>query len=142
MKVLQALAHCHVGGVAHRDIKPENVMIGSDGEIKLIDFGLSKVHDNKSASMKTIAGTPYYMAPEVINGSYNKECDVWSAGVLLYLLLTGLLPFYAKGRMEQFEKITSGKYNKDAKGLANKSKEVKDLLSRMLVVDVRARISA
>lgn len=68
MKLLKAINHCHSQGVAHRDIKPENIMISEDGDLKLIDFGLSKLVKNKK--MKTIVGTPYYIAPEVLQGKY------------------------------------------------------------------------
>lgn len=71
-KLLRAINHCHATGVVHRDIKPENIMYGRDGEIKLIDFGLSKTMTSKHAQLTTIAGTPYYMAPEVINGDYTQ----------------------------------------------------------------------
>jgi calcium-dependent protein kinase len=69
-KLLRAINHCHASHITHRDIKPENIMIGSDGEIKLIDFGLSKQRKGNK-QMNTIAGTPYYMAPEVLDGEYN-----------------------------------------------------------------------
>jgi calcium-dependent protein kinase len=92
-KLLRAINHCHASGVVHRDIKPENIMYGKDGEIKLIDFGLSKTVAGKHTQLTTIAGTPYYMAPEVIDGEYTQQCDVWSLGVLMYVLLSGYLPF-------------------------------------------------
>jgi serine/threonine protein kinase len=69
-RLLRAINHCHASGVVHRDIKPENIMYGKDGEIKLIDFGLSRTVANKNTQLTTIAGTPYYMAPEVIDGEY------------------------------------------------------------------------
>lgn len=88
-----ALAHMHAQGIVHRDIKPENIMLDESESLKLIDFGLSKVQTGKS-SMKTFAGTPYYMAPEVMEGSgYGSQCDCWSAGVLLYVFMSGYLPF-------------------------------------------------
>jgi calcium-dependent protein kinase len=72
-KLLRAVNHCHASGVVHRDIKPENIMIGADHEIKLIDFGLSYKSDetHNLSHLSVIAGTPYYMAPEVIKGDYN-----------------------------------------------------------------------
>jgi len=91
-KLFSALAHMHAQGVVHRDIKPENIMLTSKDELKLIDFGLSK-RTNKGAAMKTIAGTPYYMAPEVLDGEYHEKCDTWSLGVLLYVFMSGYLPF-------------------------------------------------
>lgn len=70
-KLLRAVNHCHSVGVVHRDIKPENIMYGKDGEVKLIDFGLSRNVQNKVSRLSTIAGTPFYMAPEVLYGEYN-----------------------------------------------------------------------
>lgn len=110
-KLLQAITHCHSLKIAHRDIKPENVMIGKSKEIKLIDFGLSKRSKKGASKMKTVVGTPYYVAPEVLQGKYSYECDVWSLGVLLYILLSGYLPFGGDGAAEVFEKITKGAYS-------------------------------
>jgi len=103
-KVVLAVNHCHANNIIHRDIKPENIMYGKDGEIKLIDFGLSKILDTKKV-MNTIVGTPYYMAPEVIKGVYDKKCDIWSIGVLLYTLVSGYLPFTGKNRFVVYDKI-------------------------------------
>ena len=66
-------------------------MIGKDQQIKLIDFGLAK--QVKTAKLKTEAGTPYYMAPEVVKGNYGPRCDVWSLGIILYIMLSGHFPF-------------------------------------------------
>jgi calcium-dependent protein kinase len=92
-KLFRAVNHCHANNIVHRDIKPENIMIGKDGEMKLIDFGLSKRNTTKNSHLSSIAGTPYYMAPEVLDGDYNLKCDIWSLGVLMYTLLSGYLPF-------------------------------------------------
>jgi calcium-dependent protein kinase len=108
-KLLLAINHCHGINIAHRDIKPENIMYGADGEVKLIDFGLAK-SQKKKQTMHTIAGTPYYMAPEVLKGKYGVECDIWSLGVLLYILLSGYLPFSGNSRAEIFEAIADGKF--------------------------------
>lgn len=104
-KLFRAINHCHANNIVHRDIKPENIMIGQDNEIKLIDFGLSKSSVSKNQKLFTIAGTPYYMAPEVLNGNYNYKCDIWSLGVLMYVLLSGYLPFQGENRNEVFDKI-------------------------------------
>ncbi len=92
-RLLRAINHCHANGVVHRDIKPENIMIGADDQLKIIDFGLSKRSRDKNSLLSTIAGTPYYMAPEVLEGEYNYKCDIWSLGVLMYVLVSGYLPF-------------------------------------------------
>jgi serine/threonine protein kinase len=87
--------------VIHRDIKLENILVGNDGVIKLIDFGVSISQKEKKANM-SIAGTPQYMAPEVLTGYYGKECDIWSLGVCMYYLLTGSLPFKSKTPLRMF----------------------------------------
>ena len=92
-KLLRAINHCHAHGIAHRDIKPENILVGNDNEIKLIDFGLSKQDLSHAYNLQSLAGTPYYTAPEIVHGLYNYKCDIWSLGILLYLLLSGYLPF-------------------------------------------------
>lgn len=86
-------------------------MYGQDNEVKLIDFGLSKRSKDKNSVLSTIAGTPYYMAPEVLEGEYNYKCDIWSMGVLMYVLVSGYLPFQGESRHEVFNKISTGKYH-------------------------------
>lgn len=105
LKCLQALQHCHALGITHRDIKPENIMFGRDGEVRLVDFGLAK---DTPMHMKSYAGTPYFMAPEVLNGDYTHKCDIWSLACVLYMLMVGKLPFTGSSRNEVFEKIKSG----------------------------------
>ena len=87
-----AVAYCHDKGVVHRDLKPENIMYGNDGEIKLIDFGFALVQKKSKAEMD-IAGTPYYIAPEVLKKSYDEKADMWSIGVISFILLSGSPPF-------------------------------------------------
>lgn len=92
-QILQAINYCHNNGVCHRDLKPENFIFATkdeDSDIKIIDFGLSKIFDPSStsyAAMKTGCGTPYYISPEVLTHNYNHMCDMWSAGCILYVLL-------------------------------------------------------
>ena len=107
-ELFKAINHCHAQGVIHRDIKPENIMITDNDEIRLIDFGLSKIQTGKS--MEGIAGTPLYMAPELIQGSYGGKVDLWSLGVLLYVLVSGMQPFYAKLAKDVFAKIKKGNW--------------------------------
>ena len=93
-KLLHAIRYCHAQNVVHRDLKPENVLFQDTTEsatMKIIDFGLSRVFDNQHHSelMHTRVGTPYYIAPEVIGRNYGPQCDLWSIGVILYILLCG-----------------------------------------------------
>lgn len=111
MDVIKAINHCHNKKVVHWDIKPENVMIGEDGNIKLIDFGLSQKNQTLTSKMSEQVGTPYYLAPEMIKGKYVDQCDMWSFGVLLYVMLSGYLPFTGSNEEEVYAKITEGKYS-------------------------------
>lgn len=92
-KLMRAVNHCHANGIVHRDIKPENIMIGKDKNLKLIDFGLARIHNSEKRNMRTVTGTPFFMAPEVLSESYDHKCDIWSLGVVMYVLLSGYLPF-------------------------------------------------
>ena len=139
-KLLKAINHCHSLNIAHRDIKPENILVTDDGDVKLIDFGLSKQVKNKK--MKTIVGTPYYIAPEVLQGKYGLKCDIWSLGVILYILLSGYLPFGGSNAAEVFEKVTSGEYTFNQKEWKFVSPEAKELIENMLQVDVKKRYNA
>ena len=105
-QLLEGLAYSHKKGIAHRDIKPENILLDilPDGTIivKIIDWGCAHsfmVNKQKGVKMSKFCGTHQYMAPEVFGKSYDEKCDVWSAGVVLFILLTGMPPFY--GRNEQ-----------------------------------------
>ena len=82
-------------------------MFGKDGEVRLVDFGLAKDTTNH---MRSYAGTPYYMAPEVINGDYTHKCDIWSLACVLYILMAGKLPYTGTSRKEVFDKIKAGAY--------------------------------
>lgn len=112
-KLLHALKHCHMNGIVHRDLKPENVMFGEDDEIKLIDFGLAK--QNITNKMQTFAGTPYYTAPEVIQGEYGPDCDLWSLGVLTYFMLSGFYPFKGRNKKELFYNVQFSQLDFSAK---------------------------
>jgi len=116
-------------------------MLATTGELKLIDFGLSKRQDG-GRKLKTIAGTPYYMAPEVLDGKYDSKVDTWSLGVLLYVFMSGYLPFQGDNRNDVFHKIQNGKYHFNHAEFQECSKEVTDLISCLLVVDPNKRLSA
>lgn len=91
-QLFSAINHCHANNVIHRDIKPENIMLTESNSVRLIDFGLSKISMSK-IPLHEIVGTPYYMAPEVLDANYNEKADIWSLGCLLYVLVSGYLPF-------------------------------------------------
>jgi calcium-dependent protein kinase len=98
-QVMSAVNYCHCAHIVHRDIKPENVMLieGKDEQltVKVIDFGTAQVF-KKSQKFSQLTGTPYYVAPEVIQGVYDEKCDIWSCGVIMYILLCGIPPFNGK----------------------------------------------
>lgn len=131
----------HAQGVVHRDIKPENIMLTKSDELKLIDFGLSKKQEGDK-KLKTIAGTPYYMAPEVLNGQYDSKCDTWSLGVLLYVFMSGYLPFQGDNRNEVFEKIANARFHFNHDEFKQCSELVLDFIRKLLVVDPKKRLSA
>jgi predicted Ser/Thr protein kinase len=94
-QICAALDHAHQKGMIHRDIKPDNILISSvDGAVKLLDFGLARVRDDSFGELSVLAGTPYYMAPEQIDGSpIDHRADIYALGVILYRMFTGQLPF-------------------------------------------------
>lgn len=113
-EILLAINYCHSMGVCHRDLKPENILLDTGNRIKLIDFGTAEAFD-KAAGMRGLIGTLYYVAPEVAKeeGVYDEKCDIWSLGVILYLLLVGNVPFNGKTESQIFAKIRAGTYSKE-----------------------------
>ena len=135
-QILEAVNYLHYHGVCHRDLKPENILLSSMDEcsqLKLIDFGLSKVLKTMDDIMNGAVGTLYYMAPEVILGNYNEKCDVWSCGVILYIMLSGNPPFYAKNEEKLKQKICEMKYNFDAPAFSKVSEDAKELIRQIFV---------
>ncbi|KAJ9146489.1 hypothetical protein P3X46_028748 [Hevea brasiliensis] len=133
--------YCHDMGVVHRDIKPENVLLMSSGKIKLADFGLAMRISN-CQTLSGLAGSPAYVALEVLSGNYSEKVDIWSAGVLLHTLLVGMLPFQGDSLEAVFEAIKKVKLDFHSGIWESISKPACDLLSRMLTRDVSARITA
>ena len=97
-QVLSAVVYCHQHNIVHRDLKPENLLLefkrqpNEDNNVKVIDFGTS-IEYNPNQKLRARLGTAYYIAPEVLRGEYDEKCDVWSCGVILYILLCGYPPF-------------------------------------------------
>ena len=127
--LFEACCHMHSQGIVHRDIKPENIMLSKTGELKIIDFGLSKQQAKEGQKLKTIAGTPYYMAPEIMDGHYDSKVDSWSLGVLIYVFMSGYMPFKGSKRYDIFSKIQSGNFNFDHPEFEKCSNDVKNLIS-------------
>lgn len=156
-QIMKAIIHCHIQGVCHRDLKPENfIMISRDDPytLKLIDFGLSRTFDSKDdmvlqpkkpsdangketkrhtrAVLMTKAGTPFYIAPEVLTGNYNEKCDVWSAGVILYILFCGYPPFYGENNKQILDEVKKGKLDFSSVEWSNKSHQAIDIIRKMV----------
>ena len=146
-QLLSAVAYCHENGVIHRDLKPENILIENSEEkdkeffhIKVIDFGTCEIFKKKKLTEQI--GTSFYIAPEVIKNSYNEKCDLWSCGVILYILLCGSPPFYGKNEKEIFKKIIEGNFTFRHKIWNKISSEAKNLVLKLLQVNPDKRISA
>jgi len=128
-------------GVIHRDIKAENIMIDTNDQVKLLDFGLSK--NARGVTDREICGTPYYMAPEMILGDkYDTQIDNWSLGVMLYYTVSGHLPFNQRTQKELFAQICYGAVDFPYKEFNFVSDECKDLIRKMLVIDPKKRYTA
>ncbi|XP_043701294.1 calcium-dependent protein kinase 20-like [Telopea speciosissima] len=135
---------CHSLGVMHRDLKPENFLFVSQQEesaLKTIDFGLS-VFFRPGETFTDVVGSPYYVAPEVLRKHYGQECDVWSAGVIIYILLSGVPPFWDETEQGIFEQVLKGELDFVSDPWPGVSDSAKDLVRRMLVRDPKKRLTA
>ena len=155
-QIITAVSYCHNQGICHRDLKMENVLFlnnHTNSPIKIIDFGLSQCIEKKklvqvltgknygNITMNSPVGSPHYISPEILNGKYNQKCDIWSAGVILYAILSGCFPFEGDTDKEIFNAIKNKKYQFHEEEWKNISKEAKDLIKHMLV-DEDKRYSA
>lgn len=140
-ELMLVIKYCHDMGVVHRDIKPENILLTSSGKLKLADFGLA-MRVASGQSLSGLAGSPAYVAPEVLSGSYRERVDIWSAGILLHALLTGVLPFQGKSLETVFDAIKSTELDFHSGLWESISGPARDLVGKMLKRDVSARISA
>ncbi|XP_074379014.1 calcium-dependent protein kinase 26-like [Apium graveolens] len=135
---------CHSLGVMHRDLKPENFLFVNEEEdapLKAIDFGLS-VFFKPGDTFTDVVGSPYYVAPEVLRKFYGQECDVWSAGVIIYILLSGVPPFWDENEHGIFEQVLRGELDFESEPWPSISDDAKDLVKKMLVRDPKKRLTA
>ena len=125
-KIISAVAYCHEKGICHRDLKPQNILFCDEtpnSQLKIVDFGISKIYDpslsslkeelndiNKNKKMTSQIGTRYYLSPEAIKGSYTEKCDIWSLGIILYILLSGYPPFMGENDNQILQNIISCKF--------------------------------
>ncbi|PKI56864.1 hypothetical protein CRG98_022751 [Punica granatum] len=142
--IVNVVHACHFMGVVHRDLKPENFLFASKDEgamLKATDFGLS-VFIEEGKVYRDIVGSAYYVAPEVLKRSYGKEIDIWSAGVILYILLSGVPPFWAETEKGIFDEILKGELDFESHPWPLISKSAKDLVRKMLTKDPKKRITS
>lgn len=144
--LLDALNYCHeVEAIVHRDIKPENVVFVTskiDSPVKLIDFGLSRRYTKDSNFMTTKVGTTTYVAPEVLSGEYTQSCDVWSIGVIAYILLCGYPPFDGVTERITYQNIFTGHFTFPLPGWGKISCSAKEFICFLLTVDQFERPTA
>ncbi|XP_030640876.1 calcium/calmodulin-dependent protein kinase type IV [Chanos chanos] len=144
-QILEAVAYLHENGVVHRDLKPENLLyadLSLDAPLKIADFGLSKIIDEQ-VTMRTVCGTPGYCAPEILRGNaYGPEVDMWSVGVILYILLCGFEPFFdPRGDQYMYSRILNCDYEFVSPWWDEVSLNAKDLVSKLIVLDPQKRLS-
>ena len=147
-QILSAINYCHKMNIIHRDLKPENILIinreEEDNElffVKICDFGTAKLLEEGKIE-KQFVGSSYYIAPEVLLEKYNEKCDLWSIGVIMYVLLTGKPPFPGKNNDEIYQHIKEGRYDLKNNLWNNHSEESKDLIYNLLLKDINKRFSA
>ena len=157
-QIVSAVAYCHEKGICHRDLKPQNILFCDENPhspVKIVDFGISNIFDpsltnlqneikEQTISLKKMdsqIGTIYFMSPEIIKGSYNEKCDIWSLGIMLYYLLCGYPPFVCANESKLIESIVESKLTFPSEDWKNISESAKDLIKKMLCSE-KKRISA
>ena len=128
----------------HRDLKPENLLLEGDGPtslIKVIDFGTSQRYD-PTKKMEQRFGTPYYIAPEVLKGNYDNKCDMWSCGVIMFILLSGRPPFDGSNDTQILEAVKKGKVELKGSMWSKVSEDAKDIVKKLLAKDPSKRLTA
>ena len=143
-QVLQCINYCHQNHIIHRDLKPENILLEQNKEfdqIQIIDFGTSLVFD-PSRTLDEKLGTPYYIAPEVLNKNYDNKCDIWSCGVITYILLSGMPPFNGQSDQEIMKKVRQGSFSFEDKAWSQISDKCKDFITKLLTYNKDERPDA
>ena len=143
-QILGCINYCHQNNIVHRDLKPENVLLEQNREfdqIKIIDFGTSLVFD-ESKKLDEKLGTPYYIAPEVLAKNYGSKCDIWSCGVITYIVLSGIPPFNGASDQEIMKKVKVGKFSFADQIWGSISETGKDFITQLLTKDQDKRPSA
>ncbi|KAL7188999.1 hypothetical protein ACSBR1_038796 [Camellia fascicularis] len=143
-QIVTVVHNCHSMGVMHRDLKPENFLLLSsdeDSPLKATDFGLS-VFFKPGDVFRDLVGSSYYVAPEVLRRDYGAEADIWSAGVILYVLLSGVPPFWGDNEKGVFDSVLRGHINFSSDPWPSISNSAKDLVKKMLRADPKERLSA
>jgi len=145
VKMLKAMAYCHAHKVAHCDMKPKNLLLTSEDNhsyIKVADFGFA-AHCHTEKCLTKQCGTPFFVSPEILmRQPYDQQTDMWSVGCIIFLLLSGNLPFMGRSQKELFKKIVSGKFEFKEEGWEGISDDAKDLVQKLLVLDPDERITA
>ncbi|PKI53125.1 hypothetical protein CRG98_026487 [Punica granatum] len=142
--LMEVVKYCHDNGVIHRDLKPENILLVSTSRkspIKLADFGLA-TYIKPGQYLHGTVGSPFYIAPEVLVGGYNQAADVWSAGVILYILLSGLAPFWGRTKSKIFEAVRAANLRFPSSHWDSVSSSAKELIAGMLQLDPSKRLTA
>ncbi|RZR76787.1 hypothetical protein BHM03_00001669, partial [Ensete ventricosum] len=144
VQILSVVSFCHLQGVVHRDLKPENFLFTSEDEkctLKAIDFGLSDFV-KPDERLTDIVGSAYYVAPEVLHRSYGTEADMWSIGVIAYILLCGSRPFWARTESGIFRAVLKAEPSLDESPWPSLSSQAKDFVKKLLNKDYRKRMTA
>lgn len=142
--LMEVVMYCHNKGVVHRDLKPENILLSTksfSSPIKLADFGLA-TYIRPGQSLHGTVGSPFYIAPEVLSGGYNQAADVWSAGVILYILLSGIPPFWGKTKSQIFNAVRAADLQFPSNSWDSISASAKELIRGMLCKDTSKRLTA
>lgn len=143
--ILQTVAYLHENNCVHRDLKPENLIFANpseDAQLKITDFGFAERY-KASGTLTQSCGTPEYVAPEILSDDpYDEKCDVWSVGVIVYILLCGFPPFYGETDEELFKKVNEADYEFCEPYWDDVSEKAKRFINDLLTVNSEERLSA